>query len=188
MATLQKIAISCGGTGGHFYPGLSIAKAIHERDGDVILFLFGRHAKKQAEIAAKENIKTVISSIFRENSENLEVVCLNPDNYFDCFKDFIRKAFKKEISETDAMFWIGSSFIGLIFVIIPGSIDFLIYVTGVKYTPIAFLGIIILFLIVQNLKLVTKLYLIKKKQIKLTQEVALIDNKLNKLLKENKDE
>ena len=97
------------------------------------------------------------------------------------FLYILRKALKKEISETDAIIWLSSSLLGLIFVIIPGSINFLMFLTGVKYAPIAFLGIIILFLLLQNLKLITKYYLMKKKQIKLTQEIALINLKLNKL-------
>jgi len=104
------------------------------------------------------------------------------------FSYILKKALKKEISETDAIVWILSSFIGLVFVTIPGSIDFLLYLTGVKYAPIAFLGIIILFLIFQNINLVTKLYLVKKKQVKLTQELALMDFKLNKYLEEKKVE
>ena len=97
------------------------------------------------------------------------------------FLYILRKAFKKEISEVDAIIWLTSSFLGLVFVSVPGSIDFLLIVTGVKYAPTAFLGILILFLIIQNIKLTTKLYAIQKKQIKLTQEIALIDFNVNKI-------
>lgn len=104
------------------------------------------------------------------------------------FLYILKKVLKKEISEIDASIWLISSFLGLIFVSIPTSIDYLVDLTGVKYGPIAFLGLIILFLILQNIKLVTKLYSVKKKQIQLTQEVALMDFKLNKLIDRDEDE
>lgn len=104
------------------------------------------------------------------------------------FLYILRKAFKKEISELDAILWLVSSFLALVFVSVPGSIDFLLNLTGVKYAPTAFLGLIILFLIIQNIKLTTKLYSIQKKQIKLTQEVALIDFNVNKISKKEEDE
>ena len=47
-----SIIISCGGTGGHFYPGLSIAREFAEQGADVRLFVAGKHTasqKKQAE-------------------------------------------------------------------------------------------------------------------------------------------
>ena len=46
-----RLAISCGGTGGHFYPGLSIAKVLKKEGGNVILLLSGTNSKKQKEIA-----------------------------------------------------------------------------------------------------------------------------------------
>ncbi len=104
------------------------------------------------------------------------------------FLYILRKALKKEISEIDAIIWLTSSFLGLIFVSVPGSINFLLNLTGVKYAPIAFLGLIILFLIIQNIRLTTRLYSIQKKQIKLTQEIALIDFNVNKISKKAEDE
>ena len=46
-----KLIISCGGTGGHFYPGLSIARDLVTEGREVRLFLGGHHAEKQTKIA-----------------------------------------------------------------------------------------------------------------------------------------
>jgi len=56
---LERLAISCGGTGGHFNPGLSIARRMKENGGEPVLVLGGKHAEKQAKTAAGYGIKTV---------------------------------------------------------------------------------------------------------------------------------
>ena len=56
---LTTLAISCGGTGGHFNPGLSIARALKARGGNPVLILGGKHVVKQAETAAKYGIEAV---------------------------------------------------------------------------------------------------------------------------------
>ena len=56
---LERLAISCGGTGGHFNPGLSIAVDLKARGGTPILVLGGVHAEKQAETAAKFGIDVI---------------------------------------------------------------------------------------------------------------------------------
>lgn len=53
---LKRLAVSCGGTGGHFNPGLSIAVSFQEHGGEVRLVLGGRHALEQAEKAAERGI------------------------------------------------------------------------------------------------------------------------------------
>ena len=58
---LKRLVISCGGTGGHFYPGLSIARTFMENGGEVTLFLCGKNSPAQAEIAARYNIKSDVS-------------------------------------------------------------------------------------------------------------------------------
>lgn len=51
MNNLNKIVISCGGTGGHFYPGLSIARRFMELGGTPLLMLSGVNVEKQTQIA-----------------------------------------------------------------------------------------------------------------------------------------
>ena len=59
MSKLEKIVISCGGTGGHFYPGLSIAREFEGQGGKALLMLSGIHAEAQMAIAASYGIEAV---------------------------------------------------------------------------------------------------------------------------------
>lgn len=45
------LVIACGGTGGHFYPTLSIAKAFINLGGKVTLLIAGKHAAEQLKLA-----------------------------------------------------------------------------------------------------------------------------------------
>ena len=56
---LKKIIISSGGTGGHFYPGLSIARQFKEDGGEVLLLLSGVNSLKQCEIAESFGIDAI---------------------------------------------------------------------------------------------------------------------------------
>ncbi|MBR7121269.1 MAG: UDP-N-acetylglucosamine--N-acetylmuramyl-(pentapeptide) pyrophosphoryl-undecaprenol N-acetylglucosamine transferase [Lentisphaeria bacterium] len=56
---LKKLVVSCGGTGGHFYPGLSLAREFQEKYGEVLLLLSGAHAVEQSRIAEKSGIRAV---------------------------------------------------------------------------------------------------------------------------------
>ncbi len=57
MKVLKNLAITCGGTGGHFNPGLSIAQEFNASGGEAILLLGGKHAEKQLKIAAECGVK-----------------------------------------------------------------------------------------------------------------------------------
>ena len=52
---LKKLVILCGGTGGHFYPGLTIAREFQDGGGKAYIFIGGHEDKisKQVEIASK---------------------------------------------------------------------------------------------------------------------------------------
>lgn len=50
------IVITCGGTGGHFYPGLSIARTQQARGKKVLLLLSGKNSVEQSRVAEKFNI------------------------------------------------------------------------------------------------------------------------------------
>ena len=61
--------ISCGGTGGHFYPGLSIARECKNQDMKVRLYVAGKHSQSQKEHAAKFDIDADIGSAIRLPSQ-----------------------------------------------------------------------------------------------------------------------
>ncbi len=55
-----KIVITCGGTGGHFYPGLTIAQELQKQNKDVLIVLSGRNIESQLKVVNKNNIKCKI--------------------------------------------------------------------------------------------------------------------------------
>lgn len=53
------LAITCGGTGGHFYPGLSVARVLQKHGGKALLLLSGIHADRQKKIASAFGVPSV---------------------------------------------------------------------------------------------------------------------------------
>ncbi|MBR6374259.1 MAG: UDP-N-acetylglucosamine--N-acetylmuramyl-(pentapeptide) pyrophosphoryl-undecaprenol N-acetylglucosamine transferase [Victivallales bacterium] len=52
----KHLIIACGGTGGHFYPTVSIAQAFIELGGQVTLLIAGKHAQEQLKLAKDAGI------------------------------------------------------------------------------------------------------------------------------------
>ena len=57
---LSRLAITCGGTGGHFYPGLSIAVEAQRLGIRVLMLLSGINSAVQSEQSRKAGIETVV--------------------------------------------------------------------------------------------------------------------------------
>lgn len=59
MSKLERLIISCGGTGGHFFPGLSIARTFQQQGGKVLLLLSGVNTASQLKCAREFGIEAV---------------------------------------------------------------------------------------------------------------------------------
>lgn len=60
MKKINKLAIACGGTGGHFYPGLAVAIEFKKNGGTPLLILSGKHSEEQKLKALEYNIESEI--------------------------------------------------------------------------------------------------------------------------------
>jgi len=61
MSRLYKIALACGGTGGHIFPGLATAHALRERGHDVEIYLAGKDIESEA-VAGWQGTKHVVKA------------------------------------------------------------------------------------------------------------------------------
>ena len=67
---LTKLVVSCGGTGGHFFPGLSIARTFHAQGGEVLLLLSGANAVEQSKIAGNAGIRAIALPVMPHYRKN----------------------------------------------------------------------------------------------------------------------
>ena len=77
--TIKRLAIICGGTGGHFYPGLTIARIFqNDKSNKACLFVGGHKVKSQHENAEKYgvDIKEVESARISKHPIKLAVFCI----------------------------------------------------------------------------------------------------------------
>ena len=73
---LKRLVITCGGTGGHFFPGLSIAREFQSQGGEVRLLLSGENAVEQQRIAEKFGIPaTALPKMPNPRKSPLRFVC-----------------------------------------------------------------------------------------------------------------
>ena len=66
----EHLVIACGGTGGHFYPTLAIAKEFQKTGGRVTLMISGAHADEQMALAKENGIDAVRTEAERLSSKN----------------------------------------------------------------------------------------------------------------------
>jgi UDP-N-acetylglucosamine--N-acetylmuramyl-(pentapeptide) pyrophosphoryl-undecaprenol N-acetylglucosamine transferase len=76
------IAIACGGTGGHLYPGLAVADQLQRRGGDVALLISPKDVDQQA-----------VKSVSGMNVFTLPAVGLQNRNYFSFAGSFVKSLF-----------------------------------------------------------------------------------------------
>lgn len=76
MAEIKRLIISCGGTAGHFNPGLAIACEFKKQGGEVMLLLGGKESDKIKQAAAAEavGIKAVLINAERPVKSPLKLI------------------------------------------------------------------------------------------------------------------
>ncbi len=84
-AVAPVLAIACGGTGGHFYPGVTIAREFERQGGRVVLFIGGHHAEEQLATAATLGFAAAAAPAVRLPRGLLNLVCF-PFRLLGCIR------------------------------------------------------------------------------------------------------
>ena len=101
---MKKLIVSCGGTGGHFYPGLSIAREALRQKYEVRLFLTGKRAQGQKTIAASHGLQSDLARALSLPRKIWQV-----PKFLFCFAIDYTKARKYlKLQKPDAILFMGS--------------------------------------------------------------------------------
>ncbi len=95
MNNLKRLAITCGGTGGHFYPGLGTARRAVALEIECRLFLSGIHSARQRSISESCGINATALPVMPPPRRNpLKFIAGLSSGFFRTCRDF--KAFRPD--------------------------------------------------------------------------------------------
>ncbi len=67
---MKRVIITAGGTGGHIFPALSVAKAIREKDDNCELLWIGTERSREREVCETNNIPVMMLNVIGINRRN----------------------------------------------------------------------------------------------------------------------
>ncbi|MFA6815875.1 MAG: UDP-N-acetylglucosamine--N-acetylmuramyl-(pentapeptide) pyrophosphoryl-undecaprenol N-acetylglucosamine transferase [Lentisphaeria bacterium] len=80
----RHLVIACGGTGGHFYPALSVSREYVKSGGKVTLLVSGKHADKQVQDAANQGLKAIKYSTVKA-PKSISTALAFPIRFLKCY-------------------------------------------------------------------------------------------------------
>lgn len=86
----RKVAIACGGTGGHFFPGVAVAQEVKRRGGQVMLFASRKEVDRESAVALSDARIEFLPAVALLRGRMLGFVWGEIRSLFLCLARFLR--------------------------------------------------------------------------------------------------
>ncbi len=86
----RKVAIACGGTGGHFFPGVAVAQEVKRRGGQVMLFASRKEVDRESAVALSDARIEFLPAVALLRGRMLAFVWGEIRSLFLCLARFLR--------------------------------------------------------------------------------------------------
>lgn len=86
----RKVAIACGGTGGHFFPGVAVAQEVRRRGGQVMLFASRKEVDRESAVALPDARIEFLPAVALIRGRRLAFVFGEIRSLAFCLRQFLR--------------------------------------------------------------------------------------------------